>query len=49
MKGSEKIELPILKNGKMLLNDYYLKILLQESNKKLERTWKKIQNLSELL
>jgi tRNA wybutosine-synthesizing protein 3 len=49
MRSTEKIELPLINKGKILVNEDYLKILLKESNKKLERTWKKIQNLEKFM
>jgi tRNA wybutosine-synthesizing protein 3 len=49
MRSTEKIELPLINKGKILVNENYLKLLLQESNKKLERTWKKIKNLEKIL
>jgi len=49
MRGSEKIEFPIMKNKKILVNDNFLKILIKESNKKLEKTWKKLKTLGKLI
>lgn len=43
--STEKLELPIIRNNQILLNKNYLKILIQESNKNLEKTWKKIEKL----
>lgn len=41
IKGSEYIETPVA-NGKWLVNDEFLKVLIEESNKKLKRTREKI-------
>jgi tRNA wybutosine-synthesizing protein 3 len=49
MRSTEKIELPLINKGKFLVNDAYLKLLLKEANRKLERTWKKIDNLSKIV
>ena len=43
--GSEKLELPVINNGKLLVDDDYLKLLIREANLKLERTWERIQKL----
>ena len=43
--STEKIETIISKNKKLLIDENYFKILIKEGNKKLERTWKKIDNL----
>ena len=43
--STEKIEMPIINKGKILISDDFLKLLVSEANSKLERTWKKIKNL----
>ena len=43
--STEKIETIISKNGKLLINQDYFKILIKEGNKKLEKTWEKIKKL----
>ncbi len=47
--STEKLELPIISKGKILVNDDYLRLLIKEANKKLERTWGKIRNLEKLI
>lgn len=49
LRSTEKIELPIIKNKKILVSDAYLKILVEEANRKLERTWGKILKLEKLI
>ncbi len=49
LMSSEKIELPIINKGEILVSDDYLKLLVQEANKKLEKSWKKIKKLKILL
>jgi tRNA wybutosine-synthesizing protein 3 len=49
IQGSEKLEFPIIKNNKILVDDYFLKTILKESNKKLEKNWKKIKRLTKEL
>jgi len=43
--STEKIDAIIGKNGKALIDDDYFKILVEEGNKKLEKTWEKIDKL----
>jgi len=43
--GTEAMETIIARNGKMLIDEDYLKILVKEANKKLERNKKKIREL----
>ncbi len=43
--STERIDVPIMKNGKILINDNYLKLIIKEANSKLERTWRKIKLL----
>jgi tRNA wybutosine-synthesizing protein 3 len=49
MRSTEKLELPIIDHGEILVDNNYLKILLAEANLKLERTWEKIKKLEKLL
>lgn len=43
--GSEKLELPIISNKRLLVNDAYLKLLIKEANERLERSWEKLCRL----
>lgn len=45
LNSTEKLEFPIVKNGKILVDDGFLKLIVEESNKKLELSWKKIEKL----
>lgn len=47
--STERTELPVADNGKILVDDDYLKLLVQEANKKLERTREKIKKLEKLI
>lgn len=47
--STEKIEAIVCKNGKLLIDEDYFKILIKEGNNKLEKTWKKIDKLSAML
>lgn len=43
--STEKIDTIIGKNGKLLIDEGYFKVLVKEGNKKLENTWRKIGKL----
>lgn len=43
--STEKIEAIVSKNGKLVIDEDYFKVLVEEGNRKLERTWKKIDKL----
>lgn len=43
--STEKIEAIVSKNGRLLIDEDYFKVLVKEGNKKLEKTWKKIEKL----
>ena len=47
--STEKIDTIVAKKGKIIVDSYYLKILISEGNNKLEKAWKKIDNLNKHL
>jgi tRNA wybutosine-synthesizing protein 3 len=47
--STEKLELPIINNGKLLVDENYLKLLVKEANKKLTRTWEKLKKLEKFI
>lgn len=49
LHSTEKISFPIMNNGKLLVDDDFLKIIVKEANEKLSRTWKKIDRLRKLI
>ena len=49
LHSTESISFPIIDNRKVLVDDEFLKIIIKQANDKLERTWKKIDKLSELI
>jgi len=49
LKSTEKLEFPIIDKDKILVNDEFLKIIVDESNKKLRKGWDKIEKLNNLL
>lgn len=44
LNGSDKLEFPIIKN-KILVNDFFLKLIVKQSNEKLKKSWKNIEKL----
>lgn len=48
LNSTEKLETPIFHN-KVLVNDDFLKIIVEEANKKLESSWEKIDRLEKLI
>jgi tRNA wybutosine-synthesizing protein 3 len=49
LNSTEKLEFPIIRDGKVLVGDDFLKIVVKEANEKLEKGWKKIEKLMESL
>lgn len=47
--GTEKIEFPLIKKGKLLVDEDFLKIVIKKSNENLKRNWKKIGKLRKSL
>ncbi len=49
LHSTEHIDFPIYLNGKVLVDDDFLKIVVDEANKRLERVWGKIERLKKLI
>lgn len=49
LNGTDRLEFPIIQNKKSLVNDNFLKIVVDESNEKLEKSWMKIKRLEKSL
>jgi len=49
LSNTEKLEFPLLQKSKILVSDEFLKIIVKESNKKLKKTWGKIDRLEKAL
>jgi len=49
LNSTEKIEFPIIKDNNILVDDEFLKIVIEDSNNKLKRSWKKIEGLKKFL
>ena len=47
LNSTEKLEFPIIKNRKILVDKEFLRIIVTESNKKLKKSWEKIEKLKE--
>ncbi len=45
LNSTEKLEFPIMKNGKVLVDEEFLKIIIEKSNFLLKKGWAKIQKL----
>lgn len=49
INSTERLEFPIIRQGKLLVDDIFLKIVVEDSNKKLKRCWEKIKRLEKNL
>lgn len=49
ISGSEKIEFPLVESGKLLVEEDFLKIVLDKANKNLKENWNKIKNFERLI
>jgi len=49
LNATGKLEFPIMNNGKILVSDDFLKIIVQEAGKKLQDSWEKIIDLEKKL
>jgi tRNA wybutosine-synthesizing protein 3 len=49
LRSTEYLALPIMENGKILVDDNFIKILLSESNNRVEKGWSKIDKLAKLM
>jgi len=49
LHSTESISFPIMENRKILVDDDFLKLIVRQANKKLEKTWEKIQRLEKLV
>ncbi len=45
LNGTERLEFPIIDDGKILADGNLLKVVLKEANKKLKESWNKIERL----
>lgn len=49
LNGTDRLEFPVINEKKILVDDKFLEIVVEESNKKLEKSWDKIKKLEKLL
>jgi len=49
LNSTEKLEFPIIKNSKTLVDNEFLKIIVKKSNENLKKSWKKIEKLKNIL
>lgn len=49
LNSTEKLEFPIVKNGKILVDDGFLKVVVEKSNFLLKKGWLKIEKLGNFL
>ena len=47
--GTEKLEFPIIENGKILVDDEFLKLIVKKSNENLKKSWERIEKLKNIL
>jgi tRNA wybutosine-synthesizing protein 3 len=47
LHSTESMSFPIMDNRTILVNDDFLKLIIEQANNKLERVWKKIDRLNE--
>lgn len=49
LNSTEKLEFPIIEKNRILVDDDFLKIVVIETNRKLKKSWEKIEKLINLL
>lgn len=49
LNSTEKLEFPIIQDKKILVDDDFLKIVVDEASKKLEKSWRKIEKLQKII
>lgn len=49
LHSTENMSFPIMNNKVILVDDNFLKLIVEIANNKLERTWKKIEKLKEMI
>jgi tRNA wybutosine-synthesizing protein 3 len=49
LNSTEKLEFPIIQNKKLLVEDDFIKIIVEDANNKLEKSWLKIKKLEKLI
>lgn len=49
INGTDKLEFPIIDNGKILVNDDFLKLIVKKSNQNMKKSWQSIDKLKKKL
>jgi tRNA wybutosine-synthesizing protein 3 len=49
INSTEKLELPLISESKLLVSEKYLKILVKQANKNLKKSWEKIKKFEDFL
>lgn len=49
LHSTESMSFPIMDKGKILVDDNFLKLIVEQANNKLERAWNKIEKLNKIL
>ncbi|MEK6885416.1 MAG: tRNA wybutosine-synthesizing 3 family protein [Nanoarchaeota archaeon] len=49
LRSTEYLALPIMEKGRLLVDDEFLKILVRESNKRMEKSWEKINRFERII
>jgi len=47
--GTEKLEFPIISDGKILVDDKFLELIVKKSNENLKKNWVRIEKLKKIL
>lgn len=45
LNGTDRLEFPVIRGNKILVDDEFLKIIVEECNEKMEKSWEKIKRL----
>ncbi len=48
LNSTERLEFPLIKGGKLLVGDEFLKIVVKQANGKLEKGWEKIEKFGKI-
>lgn len=49
LNSTERLEFPILNKGRILVDDNFLKLVVEQANKKLKRGWMRIEKLRKII
>ena len=49
MNSTEKLEFPIIDKNILLVDDYFLKLIIKKANFNLKKSWEKIEKLEKLI